>query len=200
MKLYAERPTRFLAQVIADVSAIALGVLAGRTALDLHEQLIKLRTPGERLVDAGSGLRGTFDSAAKEASQVPLVGDKLAGALGTGSKVGDDLGDAGRWQIDAVDDLSLWLAIVVFALPVVFLLVTWLPLRLRFAVRAGAAHRLRKLGAAGLDLLAMRALVNQPARRAHETASLLARWRDSDPDATARLAGLELKRLGLKVR
>ncbi|GAB3426274.1 hypothetical protein [Flindersiella endophytica] len=200
MKLYAERPVRFIVQVIVDIAAIGVGVLPARFALDLHDQLQRLRTPGERLVDAGGGLRDTFGSAARQASEVPVVGDKLADALGTGSKVGDQLGDAGRWQIEAVDDLSFWLAIVVFALPVMFLLLTWLPLRLRFAVRAGAAHRLRKLGASGLDLLAMRALVNQPSRRARETASLLERWRESDPDATARLAGMELKRLGLKVR
>jgi hypothetical protein len=200
MKLYAERPIRLLVQVVADVSAVTIGVLAARTALNLHEQLLRMRTPGERLVDAGSGLRGTFDSAAKEASEVPLVGEKLAGALGTGSKVGEDLGDAGRWQIEAADDLSFWLAAIVFAVPVMFVLLTWLPLRLRFAVRAGAADRLRKLGNDGLDLLAMRALVNLPARKLRETPSLVGRWRESDPDATARLAALELNRLGLKVR
>ena len=200
MKLYAERPVRFVVQVVADLTAIGIGVFAARTALDLHDRLQRLRTPGERLVEAGGGLRGTFDSAAEQASEVPLVGDKLSAALGSGSKVGDELTDAGRWQIEAAGDLSFWLAILVFALPAMFLLLTWLPLRLRFAVRAGAAHRLRKLGNAGVDLLAMRALVNQRSRRLRETASLLERWRESDPEATGLLAAMELKRVGLKVR
>lgn len=200
MKFYAERPLRFLIQVVADLSAIAIGVLAARTALDVHDQIERLKLPGQRLVDAGGGLSGTFDSAAGQAQKVPLVGDKLADALRSGSAVGDRLGDAGRWQIEAVDDLAFWLAVVLFALPVAFLLVTWLPLRLRYAVRAGTAHHLRGLGTDGADLLALRALVNQPGRKARKSAALLAAWRDRDPAATAKLADLELSRYGLRLR
>lgn len=200
MKFYAERPLRRLLQIVADLSAIGVGVLAADAARNVHEQISRLKLPGQHLADAGGRLSGTFDNAARQASEVPLVGDKLADALRSGTEVGNSISTAGRWQVEAVDGLAFWMAIVLFALPVVLLLITWLPLRVRFALRAGTAHRLRRLGRDGVDLLALRALVNHPGRRARDVASLLAGWRESDPEATAVLAGLELRRVGLKTR
>ncbi|GHF33105.1 TRAP-type C4-dicarboxylate transport system permease small subunit [Amycolatopsis bartoniae] len=197
MKLYAERPTRRTAQAVADLLALLLTAFAVWLGLTAHEQVLKLQAPGDGLVDAGSSLTRTFDSAADNADDVPLLGKALAGALHTGSAAGTKLADAGQWQIEAVGQLAFWLAAVLIAVPVLFLLVTWLPLRWRFVRRATAGVRLRDLGEAGQDLLALRALTHQGLSRLASAGDVTTGWRERDPDVLARLAHWELERLGL---
>jgi TRAP-type C4-dicarboxylate transport system permease small subunit len=198
MKVYADRPARRTAQLLADLFALGLTAAAVWLAVQVHTEVMRMRAPGDGLVDAGSGLRSTFDSAAGKAGGIPLIGDALAGALHTGSAAGTKLADAGHWQIDAVTDLAWWMAVFVVALPVVFLLVSWLPLRWRFTRGATAAARLRRQGEDGLDLLALRALVTRPLPRVAKAGELTAGWRKHDPAVIDRLAGWELRRHGLR--
>jgi hypothetical protein len=82
--------------------------------------------------------------------------------------------------------------------PIVLLLAIWLPLRLGWVVEASAATRLRRTGAAGSELLAVRALASQPLQRlARLDPAVVTGWRAGDPAATATLAALELRSLGL---
>ncbi|MGW4487711.1 hypothetical protein ACWEOE_28165 [Amycolatopsis sp. NPDC004368] len=199
MKVYADRPVRRVVQVLADAFAVGLLAVAGWAAVRVHGEVMRLRAPGDGLVDAGGGLRATFDSAADKAGSVPLIGHPLADALHSGSAAGNELVDAGRWQISAVEDLAWWLAVLVVAVPLVFLLVSWLPLRWRFVRGASAADRLRREGAEGLDLLALRALVTRPLPRKAHAGALTAGWRERDPDVIAGLAGRELSYHGLRL-
>ncbi|MGX7826646.1 hypothetical protein ACTG9Q_16290 [Actinokineospora sp. 24-640] len=194
MRLYAETPVRRLGQFVADLAALAFLLLAVWVAMAVRDGVLLLRAPGEGLTTAGNAIGGAFTSAADTARGVPLVGDDLASALGTGTAAGTSLADAGRWQVDAVTTLAFWLTVALIAVPALALALVWLPRRVRFARDATAAARLRAQGPAGLDLLAMRALHTQPLSR-------LARlrtpdWRD--PDTAAVLAGWELRRLGLR--
>ena len=198
MKVYADRPARRAVQLLADLFAFGLTAAAVRLAVQVHTEVMRMRAPGDGLVDAGSGLRGTFDAAAGKAGGIPLIGHALAGALHTGSAAGTKLVDAGHWQIDAVTNLAWWMAVFVVALPVVFLLVSWLPLRWRFTRGATAAARLRRQGEDGLDLLALRALVTRPLPRLAKAGELTAGWREHDPAVIDRLAGWELRRHGLR--
>jgi hypothetical protein len=197
MKLYADCPFRRTAQLVADLFAVGFAAFAVWLAVEAHGQVLGLRNPGDRLIDAGSGLRSTFDSAADNADGVPLIGKALAGALHTGSDAGLKLSEAGRWQIDAVENLALWLAVILIVVPFLFLLVTWLPWRWRFVRRASAAVRLRALGEVGHDLLALRALVTQPLPRLVAAGEITEGWRNRDPAVIATLARWELERLGL---
>ncbi|MEC3976164.1 hypothetical protein [Amycolatopsis sp. H20-H5] len=198
MKVYADRPLRRSAQLLADLLALAFAGFAVWLGVRVHTEVLRLRAPGDGLVDAGSGLRGTFDSAADSAGGVPLIGDALAKALHTGSDAGTKLADAGRWQIDAVENLAWWMAFLLIAIPVLFLLATWLPLRWRFVRAASAAARLGALGDDGLDLLALRALVTQPLPRLAAAGAVTTGWRDRDPAVIAELARWELQRHGLR--
>ena len=197
MQLYAERPIRRTAQLVSDVLALLLVVFAVWLATSVYDEVMRLRAPGDGLMHAGTGLRGTFDSAAGTAGRIPLVGDALARALHGGSDVGTQLADAGRWQIEAVESIAWWMAALIVALPVLALLVTWLPLRWHFTRRATAAARLRALGDEGLDLLALRALTTQPLRRLASAREIATGWRERDPDVIEELAGRELARHGL---
>ncbi|MCU1683650.1 MAG: hypothetical protein JWQ81_4389 [Amycolatopsis sp.] len=197
MTYYADQPIRRTAQLLSDLGAFLLTVFAIWLGVEVHAQVMKLQAPGTGLVDAGNGLTGTFNSAADHADDLPLIGSALAGALHSGSDAGAKLSEAGRWQIEAVSNLALWVTVLLIAIPVVFLLVTWLPLRLRFIRRATAGRRLQLLGEEGHDLLALRALVTQPLPRLAKAGEVTTGWRERDPDVITKLAGWELERLGL---
>ncbi|WP_328456238.1 hypothetical protein [Amycolatopsis sp. NBC_00438] len=197
MQLYAERPIRRTAQLVSDLLALLLVVFAVWLGTTVYDEVMKLRAPGDGLVSAGTGLTGTFDSAANSADGIPLIGDALAKALHGGSDVGTQFADAGRWQIEAVENLAWWMAAIIIALPVLTLLATWLPMRWHFARRASAAAQLRALGEEGLDLLALRALTTQPLHRLAKSGEIATGWRARDKEVIAVLAGHELARHGL---
>jgi hypothetical protein len=84
-------------------------------------------------------------------------------------------------------------------LPVGWLMLRWLPARLRYAREAGAARRLLA-GTPDLEILAARALATAPLPRlAALPAGTGAAWRAGDPAAVRALAGLEVGRLGLRL-
>jgi hypothetical protein len=76
----------------------------------------------------------------------------------------------------------------------------WLRLRCRWIRRASFATTLRA-GRAGRDLLALRALANQPLRRLTRVHGDPANaWRDGNEAVVQELAALELRSLGLSPR
>jgi hypothetical protein len=106
---------------------------------------------------------------------------------------------AGQAAQDAEGTLATILTLVLIVLPVGWLLVRWLPWRLRYAQEAGAAARMLT-GTPDLELLAARALATAPLPRlAALPAGTGAAWRAGDPGAVRTLAGLELRRLGLRM-
>jgi hypothetical protein len=89
------------------------------------------------------------------------------------------------------------LAVLVTLLPIGYLAVRYLPERIRWITEAGAAARLLDQPG-GEDLLALRALTNQPlSRLVRAEADPATAWREGRTD---RLAGLEIHRLGLHHR
>ena len=198
MKPYADVPPRLAWQIAADVIAVCWVVAWIVIALTVRGIILDLRGPGEALVDAGTSLQETFSGAADSASDIPLIGDALADALGRGTGTGDALVEAGTSQIERVESLAFWSMVVLIALPVLLVLLTWLPVRLRYAREAGAIVELMRRGTHG-DLLALRALTG---RRVHRLARLhidpAGAWRRADPDDIRALAELELADFGLR--
>ncbi|GAA2831296.1 hypothetical protein [Crossiella cryophila] len=200
MKLYADHQSRRTAQLLADLGALLIIAVSIWLALDLYDLVSKLRAPGVELVEAGGSLRELSASAAAQAGRLPLVGDELAAALGRGSAVADRLVDAGNKQMSAVDSTALWLSVLLVLVPVSLLLVSWLPLRMRFVRQATAARRLTRLGEAQVDLLALRGLANLPLHTlAKPGVDLVGAWRSGDREAVELLARAELRRLGLRL-
>jgi hypothetical protein len=197
MKWYADTPVRFTRQALFDAFALLWVVFWVWVASVTHDAVLALRAPGDGMVNAGTGIRDAFTSAADKARGVPLVGDDLSGALGGGTRAGDTLVGAGNAQIDVVQDTAFWLAVAVVVVPVLFLLIVWLPVRVRFALRAGAARRLRDLG--NSDLLALRALTSLSGRElARFDGDPAAAWRRGDETVVGELARRQLASLGLR--
>src|SRR4029453_13356895 len=99
--------------------------------------------------------------------------------------------------VDAVDKLATFLGVVIAVMPILILLILWLPVGVRFIREATSAQKSID-AAADLDLFALRALARQPmtelARIADDPAGP---WRPKDPAVTHALASLELRETGL---
>jgi hypothetical protein len=199
MHPYAQSPALRLQQILADAGMLAWVVVWVLVARTVHAAVLVLAEPGRAVEDLGRSVAGNMDSAAGAAKRVPLVGDELAKPFGALSDAGGSVSGAGQSAQDAVGTLATVLAVVLVLLPVGWLLMRWLPWRLRYAREAGAARRLLA-GTPDLEILAARALATAPLPRLaalpDDTGSA---WRGGDPRAVRALADLELARLGLRL-
>ncbi len=195
MKWYADRPVRLTRQVVADLLAVGWVALWIWVATTVHDWVLELRAPGDGLVSAGGSIRDVFTNAADKARGVPFVGGDLSGALGNGTKAGETLTNAGNAQIGVVQDSAFWLAAALVVIPVLFLLVTWLPVRLRYARRAAGIEKLRDKP----DRLALRARTRlSPRELARFDGDPAVAWRTGDTDVIDELARRELASLGVR--
>ncbi|NUT92240.1 MAG: hypothetical protein HOY78_09425 [Saccharothrix sp.] len=199
MKWYADAPVRRAFQAVADLLALAWVWFWVEVAQGARDAVLTLRAPGDGLTRAGNGLRDTFSDAAAKARDVPLVGGRLGEALDKGRDAGGTLVDAGNTQIEAVETTAMWLAVALIAIPVAFLLITWLPLRLRYAKKAGAAQRLRDTGR--IDLLALQGLTTlSPRELAKFPTDPATAWRQDDREVVEALATRYLRTRGVRGR
>jgi len=199
MHFYAQHPVLRLRQVAADVGMLAWTVLWVLVARAVHAAVLVLAEPGRAVEDLGRSVAGNMNSAADAAERVPVVGDRLAAPFGSLADAGGSVSGAGQTAQDAVGTLATVLALVLVVLPVGWLLLRWLPARLRYAREAGAARTLLR-GTPDLELLAARALATAPLPRlAGLPEGTGAGWRDGDPGAVRALAAIELGRLGLRL-
>jgi hypothetical protein len=199
MPLYAQHPALRARQVTADLGMLAWVVLWVLVARAVHRAVLVLAEPGRAVEDLGASVAGNMNSAADAAGDVPFVGDELSAPFRALSEASGTVRGAGQAAQDAVATLALVLAVVLVVLPVGWLLLRWLPARLRYAREAGAARRLLT-GTPELEILAARAMATAPLPRlAALPAGTGAAWRGGDPAAVRALAGLELARLGLRL-
>jgi hypothetical protein len=196
VKLYAETAGLRARQVLGDLAVVAWTAAWVWAGMTLYRLVEKLAVPGARLEQAGGGFAGDVAEIQQKVGRIPVVGGELQGPFGRLAGVGQTLADAGATQQQVVHQLALWLGVLVAAVPIVALLLAWLPRRVAWAREAGAASRLRLAGA-DLQLFALRAVANRPLRQLHRVTP--------DPAGALRagnyeaLADLELRALGLRV-
>ena len=197
MKLYAETAGLRARQLLGDLATLAWTAAWVAAGLTLYRLVERLAVPGARVEQAGSDFAGDVAEIQQRIGRVPVVGDQLQGPFGRLAGTGRTLAEAGATQQEVVHQLALWLGVVVAAVPVVTLLLVWLPRRVAWAREAGAASRLRMDGA-DLELFAIRAVANRPLRELRRVSA--------DPAGALRagehqvLADLELRALGLRAR
>jgi hypothetical protein len=168
-------------------------------AVNLYHVVLKLAVPAQKLTGAGDGMAGGLSDAGSKVGKVPGLGGSLSAPFGKAADAARSLADAGREQVAIVRNLAWVLALLLLIGPVTVVLVGWLPLRVRWIRRASAAAGMGT-DTAGRDLLALRALANQPLRRpAKIDADPVAAWRRGDPTTVDALAALELRRLGVRI-
>jgi hypothetical protein len=196
VKLYAETTGPRARQILGDLAVVAWTAAWVWAGVILYRLVEKLAVPGARLEQAGGGFAGDVAEIQQKVGRLPVVGGELQGPFGRLAGVGQTLADAGATQQQVVHQLALWLGVLVAAVPIVTLLVAWLPGRVSWAREAGAASRLRLVGA-DLELFALRAVANRPLRQLRRvTPDPAGALRAGDYEA---LADLELRALGLRV-
>jgi hypothetical protein len=198
VKIYADRTPVALRQLVTDVLVVIWVYLTVRTSLWLHDLVQQLAVPGQKLEGAGTGMADNLDEVGAKVGRVPVVGDDLTSPFERTADAARSIAEAGQGQQALIDDLAWVLAIGMAIVPIGLVLFIWLPLRVRWIRRAHAAVSLRT-APARRDLLALRALTNQPLRTLNRIdPEVVAAWRRGD-DATVReLAALELRGLGLR--
>lgn len=195
MSWYAETPALRSRQLLRD-AAVALWVLLWvRVGAAVHDAVQGLAAPGRSLARAGRDLTDGLSGAADRAGDVPRVGDELSAPLDAASAAGESLARAGEAQQEAVGLLALVLALVVAGLPVLVVLLWWLPSRLAFARGHRAARALR----GDDELWALRAALHRPLPELAQLGpDAVGRWRRGEPGAAEALAALERRAVGLR--
>lgn len=199
MRLYADSPAVRARQLVTDALTALWCIAWVKIAWELRERVLLLQGPGQQLESAGRAFGSNMGAAADTAHRIPFVGGSVSSALDKVAGAGSGLAGAGRDEQSIVASIALLLFFVVAGLPVSWALVRWLPGRIRW-VRDSAAARTLVGNAAGIELLAYRAVATRPlpelARLSARTVEL---WRAGDVGATREIAGLELAALGLLV-
>lgn len=195
MSWYAETPALRSRQLLRDGAVLLWVLLWLRIGAAVHDAVSRLAAPGRSLERAGRDLSEGLAGAADRAGDVPLLGNELSSPLDSASDAGESLARAGAAQQDAVGLLALVLSLVVAGLPVLVVLLWWLPSRLAFAREHRAARALR----ADVEMWALRAALHRPLP---ELARLgpdpVGRWRRGEPGAAEALAALGQRAAGLR--
>ena len=195
MKVYAERPLRVLAQLLADVALI---IWVGGWiwfGLEVHDRLGALERPTERVGQASTRLADSLSGTSDQIRALQFVGEALAApfdAIIDGTRQLATASAEAQAAIGGVADISVWLAAM---FPILFALLLWAVVRVRWMRHATAAAKLRAHGG-GEGLLAAQALSSVRLDRLAgfvEPGDPL-----GDPRSRQQLAEYQLRRLGLR--
>jgi hypothetical protein len=199
-KPYSDHPVRGSLQILGDAVVLVwvVGwVLVGRFVKDAMDEIAKL---GYGIQTGAGGVANGLHKAGSEASGVPLVGDKLSSPFNQAGGAAGSLAHSGQQFGDRLTWLGTPLAVLIAGLPILLVVAFWLPLRWRYARRAGATVELARTPQ-GRDVLALRALANEPvARLTAISADPVGDWRRENPEVVSRLAGVEMRRRGVRRR
>ncbi|GLV87445.1 hypothetical protein Slala03_71340 [Streptomyces lavendulae subsp. lavendulae] len=200
MRLYAQIPARRNRQMLWDLIAVVLVAAVVWFALAVRELIMLLAEPGRKVESSGDGLASGLVNAGDAASKVPLVGDLLRKPLQSAADASSGFADAGQSLQDAVGHIADLTTTALIAVPVAFILLLWLPPRLRWIRRSATVRHLLD-APGGADLLALRALTGPPGDLAAlptPPGGLADAWRRGDQQLISDLSAIALRRAGLR--
>lgn len=200
LRWYADAPVRRSRQLMGDVLVLAWCAVWVAVGVAVHDAVASLVSPTLTLAGGADRTAEQLARGGDSLSGLPLVGDDASAPLRAAAAAVTDISTATTGLAEQVGDLAVLVGVLVPLTPVALVLLLWLPARLRWARRAGAAQALLD-GGADQQLFALRALTTQPLPRlAAVSVDPVGDWRRGDPEVIARLAALELERLGLRSR
>jgi hypothetical protein len=200
MKLYSDYAGHRSRQIVFDVVAILAIAAWAWLGYLLYSLVENLAAFGVQMQESGAAFRITMTDVSTNLGGVPLIGAGIKAPFDAASDAGATLESAGIAQQDAVHQLALGLGIGIAVLPVLTILIFWLVPRIRFAVRASTAKSLLS-SPASVDLLALRALSKQKVSAISAIdPDAAGAWRRNDPEIIRKLASLELKSSGVRLR
>ncbi|MFJ4871556.1 hypothetical protein [Streptomyces sp. NPDC088757] len=200
MRFYAQTPSRRNRQVLVDLIAVALIAVAVWAALAVRRTIMLLAEPGRKVESSGESLAKELGEAGDAASDVPFVGDVLEKPLRSAADASSGFADAGVSFQETVGQVADVITAALIVLPVLFVLLLWLPPRLLWIRRSSTLRRLAE-APGGADLLALRALTGPPGALAGlpvPPGGWADAWRRGDPGAITDLSAVALEHVGLR--
>lgn len=198
MKLYADTSARFAGQLLADLLFVCWVIAWIWIGNIVHDGTMELAGPGQQTADSATSLAGSLTEAGDTLSGVPVVGDSVSSPFDEASAASEQLAEAGRAEIRAVERLAFWLGLSIAGIPILVVGSRYLPGRVRFVREATAGQRFID-AEADLELFAFRAITHQPMHvLARVTDDPVGALRDGDRAVIARLADLQLRAHGLQ--
>jgi hypothetical protein len=197
---YATTPARLFAQLISDLVVIAWTTVWVLIGMAVHSAVSTIAEVGRQVETGANGVSDNLNSAGDSTDNVPLIGDTLSKPLRAASEAALDIAGAGH-SLDTTASWLAWvLALAVAAPPILFVVMPWLFLRVRFFRRKWTALTLARTPA-GEQLLALRALANRPLTKLTAiSVDPVGAWRREDAAAIHGLAALELRAAGVARR
>src|SRR5680860_1229349 len=126
---YAQNPGRRTLQVVGDLLLLVWIYVWIRAGLAVHGTTMALAEPGRRLDEGATDVAGSMADAGDAAQDVPLVGDDLAEPFTSAGDAAGAIAAAGRRQVEVVEDLALLLGVVIAAIPILIVVLFYVPLR-----------------------------------------------------------------------
>ncbi|MFC8172213.1 hypothetical protein ACFUJ0_16210 [Streptomyces sp. NPDC057242] len=201
MRFYAQTPARRNRQVLVDLLAVVLIAAAVWASLAVRETIMLLAEPGQKVESSGDSLAKELGEAGDAASGVPFIGDVLQKPLRSAADASSGFADAGVSFQETVGQVADVVTAALIVVPVLFVLLLWLPPRLLWIRRSGTLRRLAE-APGGADLLALRALTGPPgaltALPAPPPGGWADAWRRGDDEAIADLSAIALGHIGLR--
>lgn len=198
MRFYARPSWRLVVQIVADLFVVLWTFLWWGVGRFSDGVIRALAEPARQTRQVATDLQRQATDAATQASGVPLVGSDLRQPFDGMSTTLRDLAAAAADQVTQIEQAATLIGWLVFAMPTLMLIAVWLPRRLAFASKARETLALVR-SSDGTQLLALRALANQPLAELRAAASdPVMAWRTGDPEALGRLAELELATAGVR--
>jgi hypothetical protein len=193
-RLYADDPWLRTRQVVGDALALAVAWWIVRLAARLRHGIDELRLVASGLERSGRSVSEGAGSAESAVEGVPAVGGALAAPFRTIGGAGRELTAAGDQVARTVETVAFWVPVLVTALVLGWIVLRYLPARVRWVAEATEAALV--LGSPdAARLLGVRAAATRPLRTLRrevgDPATALAEERYVE------LARVELRALGL---
>lgn len=198
MSLYSDYPAARNRQIIGDVAGVIILIIVISIATAVTTAVRAFGAFGRDLERAGLDIQTGLSEAADNLGDVPLIGDGIRGPFDAAASAGESVANAGRAQQAFVEVVAVGAGWAVALVPLVMLALLWVVPRVRFAQRSS---RLREMIANGMtsETLAARAVAHAPLRElvaVHPDPGAV--WRANNPQALRALAGIELRRAGIR--
>lgn len=198
MSLYARPSWMLVRQVVADLFVLAWGLVWWGLGRTVDSTVRAIAQPGRQVAASVRQVKDNVGGAANGVGEIPYLGDDVRRPFEEMVRNLDGVIASADSQVAAIESTAALLGWLTFLVPVVLLLVMWLPWRARFARRSRATRAL-VAETNGTDLLALRALATQPLPALRRVApDPVAAWRSGDAAAIDALAELELARAGVR--
>jgi len=168
VRFYSNIPARRATAILSDLLVLLLLVLLAWIGLRVHDAVAEIASVPRGVADSGGAIQRGFESAGDAAGDVPLVGERLAGALrDAGEGAGGQIAETGRQGEQDVKTLANVLGALIFLLSAAVVLSRYLPDRITDVRRLTAAARAigPTLTAERERTLAMRAAYGLPYER-----------------------------------